>query len=55
MLIYDSDEKTKHYFEQVKQYYYKDLYSMLTRDSKAAIPVLDPTQGTQIVNIIITL
>ncbi|XP_048751885.1 uncharacterized protein LOC125663636 isoform X2 [Ostrea edulis] len=30
---------------EVKQYYYKDLYSMLTRDSKAAIPVLDPTQA----------
>ncbi|XP_061196252.1 uncharacterized protein LOC133204520 [Saccostrea echinata] len=30
---------------EVKQYYYKDLFSMLTRDSKAAIPVLDPTQA----------
>lgn len=35
-----------HYF-QVKQHYYKDLFSMITRDSKAAIPVLDPTQGKQ--------
>ncbi|XP_078339182.1 uncharacterized protein LOC111132265 isoform X4 [Crassostrea virginica] len=30
---------------EVKQHYYKDLFSMLTRDSKAAIPVLDPTQA----------
>lgn len=35
-----------HYL-QVKQHYYKDLFSMITRDSKAAIPVLDPTQGKQ--------
>lgn len=30
---------------EVKQHYYKDLFSMITRDSKAAIPVLDPTQA----------
>ncbi|KAK3083788.1 hypothetical protein FSP39_003216 [Pinctada imbricata] len=30
---------------EVKQHHYKELYSMLTRDSKAAVPVLDPTQA----------
>ncbi|KAL8614021.1 hypothetical protein ACOMHN_023256 [Nucella lapillus] len=30
---------------QVKRFHYRDLYSMLTADQKAAVPVLDPTQA----------
>ncbi|KAK7499097.1 hypothetical protein BaRGS_00009644 [Batillaria attramentaria] len=30
---------------QVKRLHYRDLYSMLTADQKAAMPVLDPTQA----------
>ena len=32
-------------FVQVKRFHYRDLYSLLTADQKAAMPVLDPTQG----------
>ncbi|GFS25981.1 hypothetical protein ElyMa_001702300 [Elysia marginata] len=42
----DSPSLTVHQFQyQVKRYHYRDLYTMLTSDQKAALPVLDPTQS----------
>ncbi|XP_052072287.1 uncharacterized protein LOC127710461 isoform X4 [Mytilus californianus] len=30
---------------EIKLHYYKDLFSLLTKDQKAAMPILDPTQA----------
>ncbi|GFO15113.1 hypothetical protein PoB_004161800, partial [Plakobranchus ocellatus] len=42
----DSPYLTVQQFQyQVKRFHYRDLYTMLTADQKAALPVLDPTQS----------
>jgi hypothetical protein len=32
---------------QINRHFYRDLYNILNKETKAALPVIDPTQGNR--------